>query len=122
MATTEMEQPVFGIRLTFVDDLKNGFTTIGGAAWETASEQAAAWQNIPALADGDESDFIADLMGPDGINVLDEKRVSAETCEQLMGQSIATLIEQGREKTCHTLADIRLKRPDIANQYPAIFG
>lgn len=108
-----MNEPTFNIRLTFVDSLKNGFTTIGGAGWLSLEEQQAAWKKIPALVDGDESDFIADLMDAEGSTLLTSKCVSSETCEALMGEPIAALIARGRENTCYTLGELRAKRPEL---------
>lgn len=96
----------FEIRLTFVDDLKNGFTKIGRAAWATKEEQANFWAAIPLLAEDQYSDFIAELIDDDEWTILKEKRVSAETCEQLMGESIVVLIDQGRKDTCYSLGDL----------------
>ncbi|UIE45344.1 hypothetical protein FICKIIDM_04495 (plasmid) [Xanthomonas citri pv. punicae] len=41
--------------------------------------------------------YIADLMDSNG-DIIDDKQVSAETCESLMGLPIAQLIAEGRAK------------------------
>lgn len=115
--TTEVPKD-YEIRLTFVDDLKEGFTKIGAAAWPTKDEQAHRWAAIPALAPGDDSDFIAELIDDDGWTIAEEKRVSAETCEALMGESIQRLIEAGRKDTCYTVGDLFAKHPELREEYP----
>lgn len=40
---------------------------------------------------------------------MDNKPVSAETCEHLTGKPIAQLIAEGRAKLCAELADLRQK-------------
>ncbi|NQE51864.1 hypothetical protein [Herbaspirillum rubrisubalbicans] len=116
------ENVVYEIRLTFIDDAKNGFTQIGGAAWLSKEEQTAHWENIPALADGNDSDFVAELIDADQFSILEEKRVTAETCEALMGKSIQMLIDKGRNETCYTLGDVKKKNAQLAAKYPALFG
>lgn len=110
----------YEIRLTFVDDLKEGFTKIGAAAWLTKDEQAHHWAAIPALAAGDDSDFIAELIGDVQWTIIEEKRVSAETCEALMGESIQRLIEAGRKNTCYTVGDLFAKHSELREEYPAM--
>lgn len=110
----------FEIRLTFVDDLKNGFTKIGAAAWLSKAEQEKHWSIIPALPVSDDSDFIAELIDVDQWTINEEKRVSAETCEALMGKSIQQLIEDGRKDTCYTVGDMLTKHPELREEYPAL--
>lgn len=117
--TTESPKD-YEIRLTFVDDLKEGFTKIGAAAWLTKDEQAHHWASIPVLASGDDSDFIAELIDDDGWTIAEEKRVSAENCEALMGESIQLLIEAGRKNTCYTLGDLLSKHPELREEHQAL--
>lgn len=112
----------FEIRLTFVDDQKNGFTKIGAAAWLSKAEQEKHWSTIPALTAGDDSSFIAELIDADQWTINEEKRVSAETCEALMGKSIQHLIEEGRKDTCYTVGDMFAKHPELREAYPARHG
>lgn len=110
--TKTTEAPVFGIRLVFADDKMNGVTTIGGAGWPSKPEQAKAWAAIPELQAGGLSEFLADLLDEHG-DILEDKPVSAETCEALMGKPIAELIEAGRRSTCYTFGDFKAKHPEL---------
>ena len=118
---TNPNQTHYEIRLMFIDDKMGGITTIGGAAWLTRTEQCQRWREIPCLAKGDTSDFVADFMDKDQYTILKTKPVSAEICERLMGLSIADLIERGRKITCYTLADIPIKAPHLIEQFPRLF-
>lgn len=119
MSNLSDSEQCFSIVLTFVDIQRNGFTCIGGAGWETQREQMEAWSSIPALTDGDESDFMAELNDIRG-DIIGEKSVSAETCERLMGRPIAMLIAEGRMNSCYTVADVLKKFPDLREQFPAL--
>lgn len=110
--TQMTEAPVFSIRLVFADEKMNGVTTIGGAGWPSKSEQEKAWAAIPELPAGSKSDFLADLLDEHG-DILEDKPVSAETCEALMGKPIADLIEEGRRNTCYTFGDFKAKHPEM---------
>ncbi|WP_227461652.1 hypothetical protein [Cupriavidus pauculus] len=121
MTTDTEDLPLYAIALTMCDQAMNGFTNIGGAAWFTEAEQRAAWAEIPALPEGSESMFSADLKDPDG-DVLEEKLVSAETCELLMGEPIARLIEDGRANTCYTAREMFARDPSLRDKYPALAG
>lgn len=103
---------VFCLRLVFADDRMNGVTTIGGAGWHSKEEQVAAWEAISGLPAGSNSAFLVDLLDENG-DILDDKPVSAEVCEALMGKPIATLIEEGRKNTCYTYADFKLMPPEL---------
>ncbi|CEH40205.1 hypothetical protein BRM42_08505 [Xanthomonas oryzae pv. oryzae] len=83
------------IQLMFFDSNENEIVNIGGAGFITPEDVDAEWENIPAFS-GDSS-FIADLMDSNG-DIIDDKQVSAETCESLMGLPIAQLIAEGRAK------------------------
>lgn len=113
--TQKAEAPVFSIRLVFADDWMNGVTTIGGAVWPSKQEQQRAWAAIPELSAGSKSDFLADLLDDQG-DILEDKPVSAETCEALLGKPIAALIEEGRRNTCYTLGDFKVKHPELYTQ------
>lgn len=106
------EAPVFSIRLVFADDNMNGVTTIGGAGWPSQTEQEKAWAAIPRLPADSKSCFLADLLDEHG-DILDDKPVSAEICESLMGKPIAELIEEGRQSTCYTLGDFKARHPEM---------
>ena len=92
------------IGLVFFDDTTNEAVNIGGAGFLSKEECDAAWANV-AEFDG-ESSFQADMM--DGQrDIVDDRRVSAETCEFLTGRKIATLIAEGRAKLAAELAGYR---------------
>lgn len=109
---SEVKQKIHEIRIVFSDDLMNGVTTIGGAGWLTQEEQEAAWAAIPDLGEGSSSAFLADFIDENG-DIVKDKRISAETCEALMGKPISVLIEEGRENTIYTLGEMRSKHPEM---------
>lgn len=92
------------IQLVFFDDTTNETVTLGGAGFLTKKEHDAAWANIPAFSG--ESSFMADRMDADR-DIMDDKPVSAETCERLTGKPIAQLIADGRAKLVAELAEYR---------------
>ncbi|MDU4254563.1 hypothetical protein [Pseudomonas sp.] len=94
------------IQLQFFDSSSNQVVSLGGAGFATKEEDDAAWANI-AVFDG-ESAFLADRLDSEG-DIVDEKVISAETCEQLMGRPIADLINEGRAELKDFLKSI--KRP-----------
>ncbi len=81
------------IQLVFFDDATDETVTLGGAGFLTKEEDDAAWANIPIFSG--ESRFMADRMDAD-LSIVDNKIVSAETCERLTGKPIAQLIADGR--------------------------
>lgn len=106
------------IQLTFRDDANNGFVTLGGIGLLTQAEVKAYWADVPKFEG--ESAFIADLMDVEQ-DIVDDRVISAETCERYLGKSIDVLIAEGREKTCFTLAEVPKKRPDLVPRFPALF-
>ena len=106
------EAPVFLIRLMFADARMNVVTPIGGAVWDSQHEQELAWAVIPTLPADCHSAFHADLLDENG-DILEDKPVSAETCEALMGQPIAALIDEGRRYTRYTLGGYKEKHPEM---------
>lgn len=89
------------IQLTFFDDTTGEAVVIGGAGFLTCAEDVAAWANVAAF-DGSSS-FQADRLDAQG-DIVDDKTVSSETCERLMGRPIAALIADGRAKLVAELA------------------
>lgn len=92
------------IQLVFFDDTTNEIVTLGGAGFITKEEDDAAWTNIPAFSG--ESSFMADRMDANR-DIVDDKSVSAETCEILTGKPITQLIAEGRTKLAAELAEYR---------------
>lgn len=89
------EKCVGYIRLIFFDVPANEIVTIGGAGFISKKEDDMAWANISEFS-GDSS-FVADRLD-DEWSIIDEKPVSAETCEILMRKPIVQLIADGRAK------------------------
>lgn len=112
MKNTELHS----IRLIFADDTKGGITVIGAAGWLTQAEQAQAWERVDAITGNHESSFFAELLDPEDY-VIEDKRISAATCEMLMGKPIQVLIEEGRAKSCYTVADFMAKYPDLRTTF-----
>jgi len=101
MPTMTKEICVGSIQLTFFDDTTGEAVAIGGAGFVTRAEDDAAWAAIEEFAG--QSSFQADRM--DGVgDIVDDKTVSAETCERLMGRPIAELIAEGRAALAAELA------------------
>lgn len=85
------------IALMFIDDSNNECITIGGAGFLAVSERDQSWATIPTFSGLPEhTNFMADLKDADG-DIIEDKYVSAETCERLMGQPIQELIAHGRK-------------------------
>lgn len=83
------------IELQFFDGSKNQVVSLGGAGFRTTEEGDAAWANIPVFPG--ETAFMADRLDTDE-NIVEEKPIGAEICEQLLGRSIAVLIAEGRAR------------------------
>lgn len=105
---TKRKEKPWEIEITFADSQKNGFVSLGCAGFASESEWQYAWDRIPAspLGKDDPSMLMADKLDPDGERV-DERFVTAETVAQLTGQDPESLIEQGRQNTCFTMADFK---------------
>lgn len=95
---TNEQQCVGSIRLLYADTISNDVITLGGAGFITREEDDAAWGNVPAFAGA--TNLVADRLDANG----DDKPVSVETCEVLMGASIEQLIAAGRAKLTAELA------------------
>ncbi|AGG89077.1 hypothetical protein [Rhodanobacter denitrificans] len=81
------------IRLVFFDAAANEVVTLGGAGFVTPEEDASAWRNVPRFPGM--TCFQADRLNA-ARDIIDERPVSAETCERLMGRTIAAMIREGR--------------------------
>lgn len=105
---TDKKEQSWEIEITFADTEKNGFVSLGFAGFTSESEWQCAWNRIPAspLGKDDPSMLMADKLDPDGERV-DERFVTAETVVQLTGKDLQSLIEQGRQNTCFTMADFK---------------
>lgn len=90
------------IQLTFIDDANNEAIIIGGAGFVTQQAWDAAWIDLKRF-DGDSS-FMADRLDADH-DIIDDRVISAETCEALMGKPIAELIASGRAELAKELTN-----------------
>jgi hypothetical protein len=98
----------FNLRITFCDHENNGFVTIGGAGFLTAKERDSQFDKVPRAPNHDDS-LVLDKLDKDGWTVLDEKPITIATAEELMSESIDSMIEKGRAKTCFTLGQLKEK-------------
>ncbi|HHL3045707.1 TPA: hypothetical protein ACQ49P_005744 [Pseudomonas aeruginosa] len=119
--TSEEKAPVWGIAITFADEENNGFVTLGGAGWESKSEWEARWVQVRVspLGDQDPANLIADKLDRDGDRV-DEKFITAETAEYLLGRPLVELIAEGRANTPFTLRQVLECDPKLAAQFPRL--
>jgi hypothetical protein len=91
------------IQLVYADTASNQIITLGGAGFITRTEDDAAWADVLAF-DG-QTNLMADRMDAN-YDILDDKPVSVETCERLMGKPIDQLIAAGRAKLAVELAQV----------------
>ena len=117
MSNTELHS----IRLIFADDSKGGITVVGAAAWHSQQEQKNAWAAVPKLNGAHDTSFFAELLDP-ADEVLEDMPVTAETCERLMGKPIQVLIDEGRAKSCYTVADFLTKYPELKTTFKNLAG
>ncbi len=99
--TTTPQSCVGYIQLVFFDDTTGETVTLGGAGFLTKADDDAAWASVPTF--NGNSSFMADRLDSNG-DIVDDKAVSAETCELLTGKPIQTLIEEGRAALAAELA------------------
>ena len=119
--TSKEKAPVWCIAITFADEENNGFVTLGGAGWESQAEWDAGWAQVPVspLGDQDPANLIADKLDQEGDQV-DEKFITAETAEYLLGRPLAELIAEGRANTSFTLRQVLERDPEMAAQFPRL--
>jgi hypothetical protein len=98
---TNKQQCVGSIRLVYADTVSNQVITLGGAGFVSREEDDAAWENVPTFACA--TNLTADRLDAHG-DIVDDKPVSAETCEVLMGAPISQLIQAGRAQLARELA------------------
>lgn len=90
---TNEQKCVGSIRLVYADTANNQVITLGGAGFVSREDDDAAWDNVPAFAGA--TNLVADRLDAAG-DIVDDKPVSVETCEVLMGAPIDQLIAAGR--------------------------
>ncbi|WP_304526804.1 hypothetical protein [Halomonas sp. I5-271120] len=112
------EQPTWSIAITFCDEENNGFVTLGGAAWNDQDEWNRQWSAIPASPCGsdDPSMLVADKIDESDDRV-DERFITADTAEQLLGRPLDELIAEGRAKTPLTLGQLLQQEPELAADF-----
>lgn len=91
------------IRLVFFDQKINQIVILGGGGFTERASEEKAWASVPVFKG--ESNFMADRLD-ENMNILDEKPVSAEVCEQILGKPIAELIASGRMHLSEFLASL----------------
>lgn len=109
---------IWAIAITFADEENNGFVSLGGAGWADEAEWEAQWENMPVspLGDEDPANLIADKLDHDG-DLIDEKRITAETAEHYFGRPLAELIAEGRANTTFTLGQMKAQNPEFAAKF-----
>ncbi|MBM5459074.1 hypothetical protein H8F21_16010 [Pseudomonas sp. P66] len=115
---SKVEKQVWCIAITFVDEENNGFVTLGGAGWESQVEWEAQWSAMPVaeLGNADPAMLIADKLDVGG-DLIDEKRISADTAERLLGRPLDELIAEGRAKTPFTMGQLLDRDPELAAKF-----
>lgn len=118
MATSQKNKPSWCSAITFADEENNGFVTLGGAGWAIHTEWEHKWQDVfvSPVGDADPSTLFADKLDEDG-DQIDEKCVTAETVERLLGRPLNKLIDEGRAKTPFTMAQVLERDQELAAQF-----
>jgi hypothetical protein len=119
--TSKEKASVWCIAITFADEENNGFVTLGGAGWESQAEWESRWAQMPVSPLGvhDPANLIADKLDQGGDQV-DEKFITAETAEYLLGRPLAELIAEGRAKTPFTMRQVLERHPELAAEFPRL--
>ena len=119
--TSKEKAPVWCIAITLADEENNGFVTLGGAGWQSQAEWESRWAQVPVspFGDKDPANLIADKLDQDGDRV-DEKFITAETAEYLLGRPLAELIAEGRANTPFTLREVLELHPELAAGFPSL--
>ena len=84
----------WGLGVTFCDAENNQFLSLGGAAWKTKRERDRNFAMIPVSIT--DSPFIVDVENDDGI--IDDRMITKETVEGLIGRPVSQLIEESRQR------------------------
>lgn len=115
------EEPMWTVAITFCDVEQNGFVTLGGAGWQDRDEWSRQWAAIPASSLGadDPAMLMADKID-DSDDRVEERFITAETAERLLGRPIAELISEGRANTTFTLGQVLERHPELAAQFASV--
>ncbi|MCD8459798.1 hypothetical protein LPH44_12050 (plasmid) [Xylella taiwanensis] len=92
-----MKNDQWNIFVIFTDTENNIFLTLGGAGWETKAEWEDEWNRIPEspFGSGDSSMLMLEKIDENGYQT-DDRPITAETAEILLGKPIDVLIEAAR--------------------------
>jgi hypothetical protein len=107
------------LEIAYTDHRDDRMIIVGAAAWETMAEQEVRFAELLGVED---SDFIVDFYGEDGL-IEKDKCVSAETVSAVMGEPIEALSEIARgaapaDQHGHYLAHreaVRIARAALTN-------
>lgn len=115
------EKPLWAIAITFCDEQNNGFVTLGGAGWHDQAEWERQWAAIPESPVGadDPALLVADKLD-DSDDRVDERFITAETAERLLGRPLVDLIAEGRANTAFTLGQLLERQPELAEQFASV--
>lgn len=102
------QQCVGHIQLVFFDEIQGETILLGGASFFSPQESEAAWQNVPEFEGM--SAFMADRLD-ENEDIIDDKLVSEDTCERLLGKPINLLIAEGRARLAAELQQKALLSP-----------
>lgn len=121
MSSAQKKKPSWCAAIIFGVEENNGFITLGGSGWESQGEWEQQWQDIfvSPMGDADLAMLIADKLDQNG-DLIDEKRITAETAERLLGHPLAELIAEGRAKTPFTLGQWLKRDPALAVKFRSI--
>lgn len=94
------------LQITYADKEFNGFAECGGAGFKTQEEWEQQWSTIPEspLKDKDPDGLILDKLDT-GMQRVDEKFITRQTAEQLLGKGYDQIIAEGRERTPYTIGE-----------------
>lgn len=114
----QSEKPMWAIAITLCDAEKNGFVTLGGAGWHDRDEWNRQWAAIPEspLGADDPAMLTADKID-DADDRVDERFITAETAERLLGRPLVELVAEGRANTAFTLDQLLERQPELSTQF-----
>lgn len=112
------EELMWGIAITFCDAEKNGFVTLGSAGWYDREEWSRQWAAVPGapLGADDPAMLMADKIDDSG-DLVDDRFITAETAERLLGKPLAELVAEGRANTAFTFGQVLDQQPELATRF-----
>lgn len=105
------------LQITFADEKFNGFAVCGGVGIESKDEWERQWHDIPAspLGDKDPCSLLLDKMSPD-LEFIEEKFITKETAERLLGKPYEQIIADGRRDTPYTVGEMLIAEKQAINK------